>query len=134
MIESHLRSILRDDLRFPSNRITFTEFAKGGSSGVVDCWFAHGGRWNPLELKLGSSVVKNLRPTQRRWHRDSLELGIPTYGASIDDNVVRVFELYLKAGTIKEKLRGVYSVDSFCIADLDSSIAVCRTIRNSQNS
>ena len=93
-IEADLRHIMQDDSKFPTGTVTFVEHGKGGDAGAPDTFFAHD-RWIPLELKMGPSVVKELRPTQRRWHLISLLLGITTYGATIDGDVVILYELGL---------------------------------------
>jgi len=103
-LERDLRAILRDEGRFRSSHITFTEFAKGGDAGAPDCWFTSGSHCHPLELKLGASVVKKLRPSQRRWHKDHLALGVHTYGASINGDIVMLFELQLYPGGILKEL------------------------------
>lgn len=55
--------------------------------------------WVPLELKRGNSVVAGLRPTQRLWHRNSLNLGIQTYGMTLrQDESVSLVALRLSGG------------------------------------
>ena len=106
VLEADLRFILRDESRFPFGTVSFCEFARGGDPGFPDSMIAGPRHWIPTELKRGGSVVKNLRPTQRRWHRTSLELGIPTYGMSISLNgkQVLVFSLGLDSGGLNEYL------------------------------
>lgn len=101
-LEGDLRDILRDEERFPFSCVIFTEFAKGGDAGAPDCWIAYKPMWVPLELKLGSSVVKKLRPSQRRWHKDSLLAGCPTFGAAIDGEYIHVFRIELVQGGLHE--------------------------------
>lgn len=106
VLEGDLRKLLRDDARFPSGTVTFCEWAPGGDPGMPDSWVACHGRWEPLELKRGSSVVKELRPAQRLWHRTSLKLGIPTHGLTIEHTGGRVlvFRLILNERVLEEVL------------------------------
>lgn len=117
-LEGNLRDILRDEERFPFSCVTFTEFAKGGDAGAPDCWVAYAPMWVPLELKLGPSVVKKLRPSQRRWHRDSLEQGCPTFGASVWEGYVHVFAIELQGGDLVENCLGSFDVDGFNLCHL----------------
>ena len=106
VLEADLRHILRDVRRFPSGTVSFCEFARGGDAGLPDCWLAGRNQWLPLELKRGGSVLKGLRPTQHAWHRDSLELGIKTWGLTIASNTKKVllFEFVLVNGQLNEAL------------------------------
>ena len=102
VLESDLRRLTRDERRFPPGTVSFFEPGVGSDFGLPDCFFAglfpgmfrH---WVPCELKRGPSVLKELRPSQRLWHRNSLHLGIPTYGASIslDEDRISIFKLSL---------------------------------------
>lgn len=73
---------------------------------MPDSWVACHGRWEPMELKRGPSVVNELRPAQRLWHRTSLKLGIPTHGATIEHSGGRVliFRLTLTGRVLGEVL------------------------------
>ena len=115
VLESNLRALLRETARFPSGTVTFCEFAKGGDPGMPDCWIAGnlclitGKRhWLPTELKRGPSVLKALRPSQRLWHRTSIELGIRTFGMTISysGESIDVFELGLSNGNLFESMIG----------------------------
>lgn len=96
--ESELRKILRDHGRFPIGSVSFCEYGLGGDPGLPDSWIDGGaGHWLPLELKRGPSVAKELRPSQRLWHRTSIERGIRTFGATLTTGgVVIGFELGLQ--------------------------------------
>jgi len=101
--ESLLRNALRDVNRFPEGRIGFIEPANGSDVGLPDCLVAIGDRWKPLELKRGNSVIKELRPTQRLWHRTSLSFGIRTHGLVLrSDYSVILFEIKLSGGFSSE--------------------------------
>lgn len=117
-LEKDLRSILRDERRFPLGTITFTEYAMGGDSGAPDSWFIADDHWQPLELKRGPSVVKKLRPTQIRWHKDSLIRNVRTYGATIHNGWVAVFELGIKKSGLTEKFWCDFPQDEFSYTDL----------------
>jgi hypothetical protein len=106
-LEGDLRKLLRDLKRFPSGAISFCEFGKGGDPGLPDSFLAGARHWIPLELKRGKSVVRNLRPSQRKWHRDSLERDIPTYGATIIGEAphrILIMRLLLINGELSEEL------------------------------
>lgn len=110
VLEANLRSILRDTARFPSGAVSFVEFAPGGDSGIPDCWIVDRGVnppvHKPVELKLGISVIAGLRPSQRRWHKDSLNIGARTFGLAIDlEGTVRGYELVLKDSELFEIIR-----------------------------
>lgn len=106
VLEGDLRKIMRDPMRFPSGTLFFGEFGHGGDPGLPDAWLAGNSRWLPLELKKGNSVVKALRPSQRKWHRESLERGIATYGATIrgvgSQNVL-IVRIVLVGSTLMEE-------------------------------
>lgn len=110
VLEADLRSILRDADRFPSGTVSFAEFGFGGDPGLPDCLISSRGELErilrPVELKLGNSVVSGLRPSQRRWHKDSLRVGLRTFGLTISKSrIVRGFELELEGLAIIERLK-----------------------------
>ena len=95
VLESDLRSILRDEERFPLGTVSFCEWARGGDPGLPDTWVAVAPLWAPVELKRGRGVIKGLRPSQRRWHKTSLLLNVPTFGLTYDGTKVYLLELKL---------------------------------------
>lgn len=96
---------MRDVTRFPSGTVSFSEPGLGSDFGLPDAWVANAPAWTPVELKRGPSVVKELRPTQRLWHRNSLSLGIQTYGMTLrSDGTVALVALRLSGGFMSELL------------------------------
>jgi hypothetical protein len=80
--------------------------------------------WVPLELKLGPSVLKKLRPSQRRWHKDSLLAGIPTFGAAINREEVHVFRLELHEGGLLESCVSTSLTTAFNLTHLHEVFAI----------
>jgi hypothetical protein len=105
LLESHLRRQLREDKRFADGTVTLLEPGKGSDTGLPDSFFAVNGHWEPIELKRGHSVISELRPSQKRWHRNSLYHGIQTYGLLLrrDESVLMV-ALALSGGLMSELL------------------------------
>lgn len=98
---------MRDPDRFPLGTVSFCEPGLGADAGLPDTWVAGDGRWEPLELKRGSrGVVAELRPSQVRWHKTSLRLGIQTYGASLRacGGLVDMFRLGIEGKVLTEEL------------------------------
>ena len=93
------------------------EPGRGADSGLPDTFVLAFGRFIPIELKRGRSVVKELRPSQRMWHKSSILLRAATFGATIHDGVVDVFQLILLehslAGKLDELLLATIRADSF---------------------
>lgn len=117
--ESLLRNALRDPSRFPEGRISFIEPAKGADVGLPDCLVATEDCWVPLELKRGKSIIKELRPTQRLWHRSSISFGIKTYGLTLcSDYSVLLFELKLHPGGFSAELSELF-IQSFELDSID---------------
>lgn len=99
VLESTLRNALKDEERFPIGTVTLVEPGLGSDFGLPDSFIVGQTHWEPCELKRGNSVVKGLRPTQRRWHRQSLHLGVQTYGMTLrNDGVVNVVAIRLAGG------------------------------------
>ena len=88
-LEGDLRTILRDaqtDENIDLTRLQFIEHGKGGDPGFPDCLVSvthHGPRMIGVELKRGKSVVGELRPTQRLWHKSMLMAGHVTFGLTL---------------------------------------------------
>ena len=76
---------MREPERFDPLVVSFCEFGLGGDPGLPDTWIAWDHKWNPMELKRGTGVAKQLRPSRVRWHKGSISLGIPTYGMVINN-------------------------------------------------
>lgn len=119
-LEKDLRTLLRSEDRFPSGAISFTEYGRGGDSGVCDCWFAFDRRWNPLELKRGAQVLNRLRPSQIRWHKDSLSFGIRTFALSLHRGVITMYELSLEGNSLKSSVIGISDSDRIDLLFLTS--------------
>lgn len=126
-LENELRKILRDDSRFPSGAITFTEYAMGGDSGAPDAWFSCDSRWNPLELKRGKNPVKSLRPSQVRWHKDSLRRGVASFLATIHQGKIEVYFLVIIGSALEAKLIMAFDSSSFSEIDLNSCYYYAQT-------
>lgn len=96
---------MRDSSRFPIGCVSFVEPGLGADTGLPDTFVLINGLFVPLELKRGQSVVKELRPSQRLWHRTSIMRGARTYGAAIgSDNLVRLYEMIGSSGSLSGPL------------------------------
>lgn len=125
VLESDLRNILRDESRFPMGTVSFCEFGKGGDPGFPDTMIAVTPNWQPLELKRGRAIIKHLRPTQRRWHKTSLLLCIPTFGAAYDGAKVRLFKLSIgKKRQLCESVIGCWPETQFNYRELRAAIVM----------
>lgn len=103
IIENDLRKLIRTWPEYNAGLITFIEPARGSDVGVSDCLFTHRHALVPVELKLGPSVVKALRPSQRAWHRTQLHAGLPTYGFSLrKQGDALLFRLALSGGLMSD--------------------------------
>lgn len=130
VLESKLRKMMRDPERFQDGAVSFVEWARGGDAGMPDTFIHKGDRLVPLELKRGESVVKELRPAQRLWHRTALTMGTPTYGATIvEDDAwsggfrILIYSIELRWGrTLVEVLLETISYDAFCLDTLRSAL------------
>jgi len=124
--ESLLRNALRDPIRFPVGRISFIEPANGSDVGLPDCLIAVSDQLKPLELKRGMSVVKELRPTQRLWHRTSISFGVKSYGLTLcSDYSVMLFGLRLAggfSGELHETLIGTFELHFIDYGDLSNAM------------
>lgn len=99
--EGELRKVIRSWPEYDAGMITFIEPGKGSDIGVSDCLLTMDGRLVPLELKRGSAVLAQLRPSQRAWHRDQLANGVGTFGLTLVDNgSVMMFKLRLTGGRL----------------------------------
>lgn len=101
--ENQLRSTVRGWGAYEAGLISFIEPGLGADTGLPDCLLLVGRHWEPVELKRGPSVVKELRPSQRRWHRASLANGAQTYGLTLrNDGMVVMVALGLTGGLMSE--------------------------------
>lgn len=103
--ESQLRKHIRAWPETEAGYVTFIEPAVGAGAdvGVSDCLITVRGQMRPVELKRGDSVVKELRPSQRRWHRLNLHSGLQTYGLTLrNDGQVVMFAIGLAGGLMSE--------------------------------
>ena len=99
--ESELRKVIRSWPEYDAGMITFIEPGKGSDIGVSDCLLTMDGRLVPLELKRGSDVLSQLRPSQRAWHRDQLANGVDTFGLTLVDTAhVKLFKVELTGGRL----------------------------------
>ena len=100
-LEKDLRRVLQDPDRFPLGSVSFVEPGLGATHGLPDTFVLVAGRFTPLELKRGRSVVKELRPTQKLWHKSIIMRGAKSFGAAIaKDGSVRFFELFMRGVSI----------------------------------
>ena len=117
-LERDLRKILRDQKKFPPGSVSFIEPARGSDFGLPDTMVLIGGLFIPIELKRGPSVVKELRPSQKVWHKLSISMGGRTYGATLDGSSVKLYEIRLPGGSLSNKLEEqllwVAVEDEFC--------------------
>ena len=101
--ENQLRGAIRSWPEHEDGKISFIEPGLGSDTGIADCLFIVGAHWVPVELKRGPSVVKELRPSQRAWHRASLHHGAQTFGLSLrNDGSVIMVALGLAGGLMSE--------------------------------
>lgn len=104
-LEKDLRRVLQDPDRFPIGSVSFVEPGLGATHGLPDTFVLVTGRFTPLELKRGLSVVKELRPTQRLWHKSIIIRGASSFGAAIaKDGSVRFFQLFMWGRSISSGL------------------------------
>lgn len=103
--ESQLRKMIRSWPEHEQGMVSFVEPAVGADTGLPDTLFLLKGHLVGIELKRGESVVKELRPSQRRWHRSTLHNGGQTYGLTLrnDDNVLLV-AIHLSGGVMSDLL------------------------------
>ena len=103
VLESELRKTIRGWPEYDQGLISFVEPARGSDVGLADCLFTTSIGLVPMELKRGPSVVRELRPAQRAWHRCQLHAGVNTYGLTILRNrAVVLFQLALSGGLMSE--------------------------------
>ena len=103
VLESELRRTMRGWPEYDQGLISFIEPARGSDVGISDCLFTTSLGLVPVELKRGPSVVRELRPAQRAWHRCQLHAGINTYGLTILRNrTVVLFRLALSGGIMSD--------------------------------
>lgn len=99
LLESKLSKHVRSWPEYDLGLITFIEPGKGSDIGITDCLMNIDRRLVPIELKRGSAVLTQLRPSQRAWHRDQLANGVQTFGLTLVDNgSVRLFRIVLTGG------------------------------------
>lgn len=126
VLESELRSRMRDAKFFPEGVVTFIEPGTGADSGVSDTLVIIDGVLVPVELKRGRSVLSGLRPSQRAWHRTQAHLGVKTYGATLtQDLLVLAYRIRLTGGIMSdltETLIGTSSLDLFDYRSLSKII------------
>lgn len=129
VLESKLRKMMREPQRFKGGAVSFVEWAQGGDAGIPDTLIHMGNHLVPLELKRGESVVKELRPAQRLWHRTALTMGTPTYGATIVKDAawsggfrIKIYSIGLRERTLIEVLLETISYDAFCFDTLRSAL------------
>ena len=116
VLESELRRTIRGWPEYEKGLISFIEPSRGSDVGIADCLLTTSIGLVPIELKRGPSVVRELRPAQRAWHRCQLHAGVNTYGLTILRNrAVALFQLALSGGImsdITETLVGCWSSPS----------------------
>lgn len=103
--ESLIRQVIRTWPEYEDGRVCFIEPGLGSDTGLSDTMFNSDldGRLIPVELKRGKSVVSELRPSQRIWHRQQLHWGNRTYGLVLRlDSSVRMMALSLSGGLMSE--------------------------------
>lgn len=101
--ESELRRHIRSWPQHEQGLISFIEPGLGADTGFPDTTFLIGAYQVPIELKRGRSVVKELRPSQRAWHRATLHAGGITYGITLlNDGSVLMVRLALSGGLMSE--------------------------------
>lgn len=130
VLESKLRKLIRDPMRFDDGSVSFIEYGHGGDAGIPDTLVHWEDRLVPLELKRGPSVLKALRPAQRLWHRTTLTNGAQTFGASIEASkgwsggfVIWLFELHCVDRKLSEQSLCGMSHDTFCYDELATYFA-----------
>jgi hypothetical protein len=106
VLEKDLRDMFRDQDRFPYGSVTLIEPGLGCDSGVADVLVTVKPVMVPLELKLGDSVVSELRASQRAWVKDGHEFGRRHFGMSIAKSGKRLslFELKVLNNVVVEDL------------------------------
>jgi hypothetical protein len=104
-LEKDLRKVMRDLERFPLGSVSFVEPARGSDVGLPDTFVVVDGHHTALELKRGNSVVRELRPTQRLWHKTAILIGAKTYGATLrSSGAVSIVRILLPGGHIGSEL------------------------------
>ncbi len=97
--ESALRLKIRTWDEYVDGFVSFVEPSIGSDVGISDCLFTIKSKLVPVELKRGRSVLRELRPSQRMWHRTQLHNGIKTYGLLLlRDDSVELYRLSLSGG------------------------------------
>lgn len=101
--ESELRKAIRRWQEYEAGLVSFIEPAVGADTGLPDTLFLVRGQLVGVELKRGESVVRELRPSQRAWHRGTLHNGGQTYGLTLrNDGQVLMVALQLSGGETSE--------------------------------
>lgn len=117
-LEKDLRKVMRDPERFPLGSVSFVEPARGSDVGLPDTFVVINRHHVALELKRGKSVVRELRPSQRLWHKSAILMGVKTYGATLTaEGDVLLVAIQLPGGTLSSELTEVtvssVSLDQF---------------------
>lgn len=126
VFESQLRGLIKNWPEYDAGLVSFVEPGLGADTGVADCLFLIDAQLTPVELKRGLSVVKELRPSQRAWHRALLHAGARTYGLTLTGMVsVILFKLSLSGGLmsdLEEAEIDSYSLSNFTFKGVTDSI------------
>lgn len=103
--ESLLRQTIKEWPQYEDGRVTFIEPGMGSDIGLPDTLFNSNvdGKLVPIELKRGKSVIAELRPSQRIWHRQQLFHGNQTYGLLLTPYSASIlYALSLSGGLMSE--------------------------------
>lgn len=103
--ESLLRQLIRQWPEYEDGRVMFIEPGMGSDVGLPDTMMNSDldSKLIPVELKRGRSVVSELRPSQRIWHRQQLYHGNRTYGLLLTHGSSSIlYALSLSGGLLSE--------------------------------
>ena len=130
-LEKDLRKVMRDLERFPLGSVSFVEPARGSDVGLPDTFVVIKRHHTALELKRGKSVVRELRPSQRLWHKTAILMGVRTYGATLTaEGEVLLVTLLLPGGKLSSELTEMImssvSLDQFTYKWLCEALGLTR--------